>query len=382
MIDVNHQSRKHATLSASGSAKWLNCPASVKAEQAYPNTTSPFAQEGTLAHEVADLCLKNKVDAEHYLGKEITGQVIEQEMVRYVQDYLDYVRSYETGNSTLFTEERVDFSNVVPSGFGTMDSAVLDYNTGICHIFDLKYGKGVEVSAVENTQGQLYAIGLYNELAFMGDIKAFRIHIVQPRLYNFSHWDITVDDLIKFSEYVKDRANLALSPKAPYQAGEKQCQWCRAKADCKALAKFTENIITSQFDNLDDVNNIVDNKLTDKDKKLILDNKSLIESFLKSVESHVFERLKAGEKFQGYKLVEGRSIRKWKDDAETSLYAIIGNEAYTQKLITITEAQKKLGKDMVDQLAYKPQGKLTLAKESDKRKAVDVMNITEEFDKL
>ena len=139
---------EHAKLSASGSSRWLNCPGSVKAEEGYPNQpSSAFALEGTRAHEVADLCLKASCDADVYIGKKVLDDVIDAGMAGYVQEYLDYVRSYETATSKLFTEERVDFSHVVPGGFGTLDAAVLDYDTKTCHIFDLKYGKGVKVDA-------------------------------------------------------------------------------------------------------------------------------------------------------------------------------------------------------------------------------------------
>ena len=377
--NIDHSSRAHAKLSASGSSRWLNCPGSVKAEEPYKNESSIYAQEGTLAHEVADLCLQKEKDAVFYVGKKVTDHIIDCDMARNVQEYLDYVRSHETNDSKLFTEERVDFSNVVPGGFGTMDSAVLDYNTGVCHIFDLKYGKGVEVDAFENTQGQLYAIGLYNELGFLDEITSFRIHIVQPRIYNYSHWDITVQDLVKFGKWVAERAELALTSDAPRVPGDKQCKWCRAKGDCETLLKFTEQIISAEFDNLDELDT---NTLTDEQKKTILDNKALIESFLKAVESSVFERIDSGEEFKGYKLVEGRSIRKWVNGAEEALAEKLGEDAYDKKLIGITAAQKIIGKDEVDKLAYKPPGKLTLVPESDKRKAVIKTDIANEFDEI
>lgn len=379
--EIDHQNRAHAKLSASGSSRWLNCPGSVKAEEGYSNESSVFAEEGTLAHELADTCLKKQKDAEAYVGKKITGKVIELDMARYVQEYLDYVLSHETDNSKLFTEERVDFSNIVPGGFGTMDAAVLDFDSKVCHIFDLKYGKGVEVDAYENTQAQLYALGLYNELGFLDEIESFRVHIVQPRIYNFSHWDISVTDLVKFGKWVKQRAELALTSDAPRVPGDKQCQWCKAKGECKALAKFTEQIISAEFDNLDEVE-LSEHNLSDDKKKTILDNKSLIESFLKAVESSVYEHIDAGGTFKGYKLVEGRSIRKWTDDAEAVLVEKLGDEAYKKSLIGITDAQKKIGKEEVDTLAYKPPGKLTLVPESDKRKAVIKQDITDDFEEL
>lgn len=376
-VDINHANRAHAKLSASGSSRWLNCPGSVKAEEGYKSESSVFAEEGTLAHELADLCLQKKVDSDSFVGKEVTGKIIDSEMAKHVQEYLDYVRSYETAKSELYTEKRVDFSNSVPDGFGTMDSAVIDYDSGICHIFDLKYGRGVEVSAVENTQAQLYAIGLYNELGFLGEIKSFCIHIVQPRIRNYSNWEISVEDLNKFSKHVSARAKIALGDNAPRIPGDKQCQWCKAKGNCNALAKFTEQVISAEFDNLDEVKI---ESMSDDRKRLILDNRSLIESFMKAVESEVFGRLSCGEKFEGYKIVEGRSVRKWGDNAEEALVKELGDDAYEKKLIGITAAQKLIGKEGVDELAYKPPGKLTLAAESDKRKAVNITATEDQFE--
>lgn len=374
--------KKHAKLSASGSSKWLNCPGSYKAELNYKNTSSKFADEGTLAHEIADLCLSRNHEADFYVGESLKelkinipsydkSYIIEKDMTNYVQEYVDYVRSFENQNTILFTEERVDFSNYIPEGFGTMDSAVLDLEKGICHIFDLKYGKGVAVDAFENTQAQLYAIGLYNELGFLDIIKSFTIHIVQPRISNYSSWDINIDDLTKFAEYASERANLALkSEKPPIIPGDKQCQWCLHKGNCKALAKFTEDIISSEFEDLTK-EKLNDNNLNNSDLKRILDNKNLIENFLKSVQDNVFSIIESGQDFEGYKIVEGRSIRKWNDEAEDIIITKLGEEAYKKSLIGISEAEKKIGKDEVSLLTIKPMGKPTLVASSDKRKALD-----------
>lgn len=373
--------KKHAKLSASGSSKWLNCPGSVEAESKLPDKSSIYAEEGTLAHELADICLKKGIEAKKYIGYDVLyapekSGIITEEMAKFVQEYIDYVLAHETKNSQLYTEDRVDFSNVVPDGFGTMDAAILDYDTEICHIFDLKYGQGVSVDAVENTQAQLYALGFYNELKCLDVIKSFKIHIVQPRIFNYSSWEITLDDLVKFGEYASKKANEALTPNAPRTPGEKQCKWCKAKdgngalgiPPCAALKKHTEDTILSTFEDLN--KDIMTNKLNDEQLKLILDNKKLIEDFLKSVEQHIYDRLLDGEKFEGYKLVEGRSNRKWADDAEEVLKNKLGEDAYEKKLIGITAAGKKLKKDEVEELTYKPEGKLQLAPASDKRKEV------------
>ena len=385
-----HEDKKHAKLSASGSSKWLNCAGSIEAESKIPNKQSVYAEEGTLAHELADICLKGGFEAKKYIGKSVAydenkSSIITEEMAKFVQEYIDYVLAYETKNSQLYTEDRVDFSNIVPDGFGTMDAAILDYDTGICHIFDLKYGQGVEVSAVENTQAQLYALGFYNELKCLDVIKSFKIHIVQPRIFNYSSWEITLDDLVKFGEYASKKANEALTPNAPRTPGEKQCKWCNAKATCPALKKHTEDTILSSFDDLNDKDptskgNIFTNQLNDEQLKLILDNKNLIEDFLKSVEQHIYDRVLNGEKFEGYKLVEGRSNRKWVDDAEEVLKNKLGKHAYEKKLIGITAAGKKLKKDEIEELTYKPEGKLQLVPASDKRK--EVTKTIDHFDKI
>lgn len=377
--------KKHAKLSASGSSKWINCPGSVEAESKIVKRQSVYAEEGTLAHELADMCLKKKVDSSTFIGKTITCEsdgkvlstVVDKEMAKFVQEYLDYVRSFETKNSQLYTEDKVDFSNIAPDGFGTMDSAILDYDTGICHIFDLKYGQGVEVSAIENTQGQLYALGFYNELKCLDVIKAFTIHIIQPRKYNFSSWEISIKDLLAFGEFAKERAKEALTPGAKRVPGYKQCEFCNAKASCTALDKFTQEIISADFDNLDKLDS---EEVTDERVKLILDNKKLIESFLNAVESRAFDRLISGEKIPGYKLVEGKSNRKWIDGAEQTLIEKLGDEAFEKSLIGITAAEKKLNKKEVNELTYKPKGKLTLAPESDKRPSVT--SVSEDFENL
>lgn len=377
--------KKHAKLSASGSSKWIFCSGSVEAESKVAKKQSVYAEEGTLAHELADMCLKKKVDSSTFIGKTITCEsdgkvlstVVDKEMAKFVQEYLDYVRSFETKNSQLYTEDKVDFSNITPDGFGTMDAAILDYDTGVCHIFDLKYGQGVEVSAIENTQGQLYALGFYNELKCLDIIKSFVIHIVQPRKYNYSEWEISLEDLIKFGEFAKQKAKEALTPGAKRTPGYKQCEFCAARHSCTALDKFTQEIISADFDNLDEIDS---DKISDDRVKLILDNKKLIESFLNAVENKAFERLVSGEKIPGYKVVRGKSNRKWTDEAQAILIEKLGDKAFEKKLIGITEAEKQLKKKEVDELTYKPEGKLTLAPESDKRPAVT--SVSEDFENL
>jgi len=379
--------KKHAKLSASGSSKWLNCPGSVEAESKIPNKSSVYAEEGTLAHELADICLKKGIEAKEYIGYNVLyapekSGIITEEMAKFVQEYIDYVLAHETKNSQLYVENKVDFSNFVPGGFGTLDAAIFDRDAGICNIFDFKYGKGVFVDAVENTQAQLYGLGFYNELHCLDVIKSFKIHIVQPRMLNYSFWEITLEDLFKFGKYASKKANEALTPNAPRTPGEKQCKWCNAKATCPALKKHTEETLLEDFENLNDKNVMLKkpDQLNSRQLKLILDNKKLIQGFLESVEEYVKDKVLEGEEFKGYKLVRSRSNRKWNDKAEEMLKNKLGEDAYEKKLIGITVATEKLKKDEIEELTYKPEGKLKLVPFSDKRK--EVAKTIDYFDKI
>lgn len=369
----------HAKLSPSSSSKWLYCSGSINAERGYANKSSFFAEEGTLAHELADQCLKSGKDAAFFIDKMIDGKIIDKTMADFVQEYIDYVLAHETNDSMLFTEKRVSFNNIVPNGYGTMDAAVLDKTTKTCHIFDLKYGQGMTVDAFENTQAIIYAIGFYNDFGDQHDIEHFRLHIVQPRKFNNTHYDMTVADLNKKAQWIKARAELTIASDAPRTAGEKQCQWCKAKADCPTLHAYTEQTLTAHFDDLT-ADTLSTDKLTQEQKRKVLDSKKLIETFLKSVEESVSDTLQSGGSFEGYKLVHGRSVRKWNEEAADVLEQQLGDDAYSKKLIGITQAEKLLGADVLKPLTFKPEGKPTLAPASDKRQAI--ANVADCFDIL
>jgi hypothetical protein len=280
------------------------------------------------------------------------------------------VRSIAEGNR-LLVEHRVNFSDWVPEGFGTSDAIVIDEDTETLYIIDLKYGKGVVVGAEDNTQGILYALGAYSELSLVSGFTKVVIIIHQPRLDHVSEWSLSVDDLLKWGEFIKERAELALQPDAPRTPGEKQCQWCKAKATCPALEKLTRDVIASDFDDMTSPD-----KLNDQQLRLALDNKKLINSWFDAVESLITERLQAGDGFEGYKLVEGRSLRDWADveQAEVFLVESLGDKAHEKKLLSVAKAEKLFKKDQREQLnamIKKPKGKPTLAPESDPRPAIN-----------
>ena len=279
---------------------------------------------------------------------------------------IDYCNSF---NGYRMVEQRVDYSNWIPDGFGTTDFLCIGKG-GVCDVVDLKYGKGLVVDAFDNTQAMLYCIGILNEFDFLHDIEKFNIHIYQPRVNNISEWSITTEDLIKFAKLAKRQAELALTDNAPIVAGEKQCQWCAHKNRCPALLKHTEEVISAEFDDLDELGS--PNEISQAQVKLILDNKKLIESWMKAVEELAFDKLMSGEEVEGYKLVEGRSIRKWanQEEAVVVLESMLGADAFERKLLTPAKATKALGKNKgdIEALIVKPDGKPTLAPESDKRK--------------
>lgn len=373
---------QHATFSASGSEKWLNCPGSINAEKNYPKKNTTYSLEGTYAHHLADLCLKNEEDVIDYIDKELFCTidnehhyfVVDKDLAKFVQDYIDYVVSFKTQDCHIFYEKKVDYSTFVHKGFGTTDSAIYDYVTKTLHVFDLKYGKGIEVSAINNSQMQLYALGFLNELA---DVRNIVLHIVQPRLYNYSSFSLTLDELLEFGNYAKERSELAMTNNAPIIPGEKQCKFCRAKADCPALFKLTQETITSNFEDLTE-NSF--EKTTNEQKRLLLENKDLIIDYLNSIEQYITDKLGSGEKFEGFKLVEGRSVRKWNDGAEAFLFEKLGDNAYKKSLITITEASSFLAKKEIDEITFKPQGKPKIVPSSDKRP--EITNISDLFDTL
>lgn len=370
-------SKKHATLSASSSARWLSCTASVKACADLPNKSSVFATHGTDCHEVADRCLTGGFDASRYIGETVGSTTIEPDDATYVQQYVDYVRDL---GGEMFPEQRVDFSNYIPDGFGTADALVIHAKRKHLDVCDLKMGKGIPVYAENNSQGMLYAIGVLNEYGFIYDIETVTIHIVQPRIHNFSEWTITVAELLEWAEWAKSKALEALSDNGVYDPNEKACKFCPAKAACTALFEHTQKVVSAEFEDLTML--CTTDRLSDDQIKLVLDNADLITSFLGAVKEHVKDKLESGEGFKGYKLVAGRSNRKLKPEAENVLSERLGEDAYNKKLKGLGDLEKLIGKKEFNalDLTVKTDGAPTVVPESDKRKAIE--SVTEMFDNL
>ncbi|GFO80748.1 MAG: hypothetical protein A49_03750 [Methyloceanibacter sp.] len=377
----------HATLSASGAVRWMSCPGSVRLEAALPEETSTYAEEGTVAHEVAAQCLRGGTNADSYLDETFfvkDGNVVEsadgadrpytvdQEMVDAVQMYLDYVRQQP---GTLLVEQRVDFSPWVPDGFGTADAIIL--HDGGAAVVDLKYGRGVPVYAEENPQTMLYALGALNEFGFAYEIDTFKLVIVQPRLDHIDDdWEVSYEKLENFGAWANKCAERALADDAPLTPSTKACQFCKARGSCKALAEHVYKTACDGFEAIGGPVEVRDQALlTPAERSALLNDLDILTGYADAVIAETVAMLMRGETVPGFKLVEGRSNRKWADEeaAGKALARKLGAKvAFIKKLITITDAEKRLGKNdpLVAKHTTKPPGKPTLAPESSPKPAL------------
>ena len=355
----------HAKLSASGAHRWMACPGSVAAEEGFPDNTSSFAEEGTAAHNLMEEAFGS--------GMPCSALSNDADMIEHVQTYVDYVNNLIGPGDSVFIERRVNFSEWVPEGFGTADTIILKRSNTL-HIVDLKYGKGVPVYAENNPQAMLYALGAYAEFVFFSDFKTVHISIVQPRLDSISEWEVSVTDLLKFGETARVAAEATQDPNAKRIPGEKQCRFCKAKATCPALYKMTADTIMVDFEQIDHPPQL--SKLSDEQLRVVLENRPMIEAWLGSVEQIVQQRLMEGGRFEGFKLVEGRTVRKWSDEdqaGETLSYLLGESSAYTRKVISPAQAEKALGRSEKHQIAdmiVSPRGPIKLAKQNDPRPAI------------
>lgn len=377
----------HAKLSASSSSRWLNCPGSVAACANIQNTSSSNALEGSVAHALAEYCLKtpaNPYDLEGKTLPEYPDFPIPNEMCRYISDYIDYLT--EIGGVQEY-EVRIDYSHLVVNGFGTADCVALVGTT--LHVVDLKYGKGVFVSAQDNSQLRLYGLGALELFSGIYDVQTVALHIFQPRIDNIDCEEISTNDLIQYGEWVRERAKLTEAPDAERVAGDKQCQWCLAKGTCPELKRHTEEALLMSFDNLEEAPAL--QNLTDQDLSRILQAAPLIRAFLEAVYKEVETKLINGEPFDGFKLVHGRSSRKWDDtrDTETELlqrFPDLSGKLYEQSLLSPAKLEKLLTKDerqTLSELVVKTQGKITIAPASDPRPPVNAKTCSaDDFESL
>ena len=365
---------EHALLSASSAHRWLKCTPSPVLELQFEEQSSAFADEGTAAHALAEYKLRR------YLGQECERPESEyenEEMERCTEEYLEYAAELITQAKTIskdtiiLIEQKLDFSCYVPEGFGTGDLVIV--SDSILEICDLKYGKGVQVSAEDNPQMKLYAIGALNLFDSLYDIKTVRMNIFQPRLENISTYEMNVEEITKWAETeLKDKAQLAIKGEGEFVPGE-HCRFCRARHTCRARADSFLEMAKYDFK--------PPHLLSDDEVAELLEKAQLLSQWASDLWAYATEAaINEGKEWKGYKLVEGRTNRKYVDEQKVAELLIKSgySDIYKQSLLGISEMEKKLGKkklsELLGGLIVKPEGKPTLVPENDKRPAISMNN--------
>ena len=387
-MDTNEN--HHAKLSPSKSSTWLVCPGSIIQDDPNKiNVQSEAAKIGTAIHALSEYCLTLDLSADNQLGKTFEGVEITEDHIKLANAYINYFQDIidETQLSNDIMrfgfEQQARFTDDI---YGTMDGYVIDYANKTIHIIDLKCGR-IEVAATENTQLIIYALGLLNDLIGKGNITSkvkaalqfsdftFRLHIVQPAIYNFDSWDISYKKLIAKGRWIEEQAKLTMVDKPIRRPGESQCKWCQNNPICGELKTYMDNLIGNEFDkmeNIDHTNDTLDHLVN------ILNNKGLITQYLSNIEGYLLSLASAGLEDLtplGYKLVEAKTQRKYNENAEKILKKFLGDKAYKPaQLIGITDATKLLGKNKneIDKITVKPKGSLQLARVEDKRQQIIV----------
>ena len=373
--------KAHATLSASSSERWLNCPPSARLCENYEDRGSDYAAEGTDAHTLCEFRLKQAlgIPAEDPIEN---LSWYDTEMEECAQGYAAYVvELLETAKQTcpdpvVMIEQRVDFSRWVQDGFGTADCIVIA--DGVMSICDYKHGKGVEVSAVGNPQMRLYALGALEIFDGIYDIDRVCMTIFQPRKGNVSTDVIDKDALLEWANGdLSEKAKLAYEGRGDFHCGE-WCRFCKAKAECRERAAANLELARYEFEAPVLLEN---HEIAD-----ILGKIDALTAWANDVKEYALQQAISGKEWSGWKLVEGRSNRKYTSEAVVAATVErAGFDPYEKKILGVTAMQKLLGKSRFEELLApyieKPQGKPTLVPDSDKRPAMNTAknDFMEEF---
>lgn len=369
---MDHGERDHAILGASGSSRWLNCPPSARAEEEVPNETSSYAAEGTLAHEISEIILRQRlgiIDLQkgiELLAEKEKNPLYSPEMGGHVIDYCDYV--IEEYNAVLrdhpeakiFIEESLDLREYIPEGFGTGDVNIV--GDDLLVVIDLKFGQGVKISAQDNSQLSIYGLGSYLKHELSYDIKRLKFVIHQPRLDNISVRTLTVEELLKWAEEeLRPGALLAYEGGGERKAGS-WCKFCRVKVHCRAMQELTQQGARAAFKDPD--------TLDDSEVLEAYKNANVVANWFAAVEKHILKTALNGKKWAGLKVIHGRSTRTL--DSEKAIEKLVElkykEEQYlNKKLKGLSDLEKLLTKpvfnDVLGPLTTKPKGGPTLVDE-------------------
>lgn len=392
--NIKHSQRAHALLSASGASRWLNCTPSAKLEDEYgEKSTSSYAAEGTLAHELSELYLRKDVlenicegDFEKYLEGIMANELFNDEMLEVVPIYTDYCEDQyieakkNNEYAIIEIEQKLDLTEYVPESFGTADCVII--SDGLMEVIDLKYGKGIPVYADFNKQLMLYALGALRKYDTMYDISEVRVTIVQPRINNISSWQTSVEELLKWAEdELKPTAKLAFNGEGELNAGD-WCRFCAVRNQCKKLYEQQFEIAKHEF--------AEPQLLTDDEIANIVQRTPKLVEWANSIADYAKKKaIEENKQWPGLKLVEGRSRRKWIDE-DKALETIFEQfpeldeaDVTTTKINSLTAIEKLVGKkkffEKLKDVVVTPQGNPTLVPLQDKRPAIGIQQAQLDF---
>ena len=372
---------KHALLSASGAQRWLSCPPSARLEEAVEEQSSEYAREGSFAHELAELYLAQelglikKSEFNKRLKELRQNPFYSEELDAYVKIYLDFAiekineARARTRDAVVLLEMKLDYSTWVPEGFGTGDLVLV--TDDVLEVIDFKFGRGIQIGAEDNPQMRLYALGALSQFGCLYEVNTVRMTIVQPRLDSISTDEMAVKELVDWGEkMVKPIADLAFKGEGEFKAGG-HCRFCRVRATCRARAEMNMKLACYDFKEPP--------LLTDEEIVEVLDAADEYMKWISDLQGYALDQaVNSGKKWPGYKLVEGRSYRRYKDQGKVAEALIAAgykeDEIYEKVLLGITKMERAVGRKEFNELLVglieKPPGKAKLAPESDKRPAV------------
>jgi len=360
----------HAILSASSSHRWMNCPPSVRLTEHIVDHSSVYAAEGSEAHELCEYKLRQMLGMEAHNPLDRPGglQYYDTTMedaatgyAAYVMEVLEEIRK-TCPDPIVMVEQRLNFSRWVKDGFGTGDALLVA--DGILQVIDMKYGTGVPVSAEGNSQMRLYALGALDMFSDLYDIETVRMTIYQPRLSNISTETLSRADLLEWAEQtLRPVAEMAYKGEGDMNAGS-WCRFCKLRTTCRKRAEANLKLAQHDFK--------LPPTLSNEEIAVILDQLDDLTNWAADVREYALSAALSGTHFDGWKLVEGRSNRRYTDEAAVAQAVIdTGHDPYERKLLGITAMEKLLGKKqfatLLGDLVERPQGKPTLAPISDKR---------------
>ncbi|WP_311643513.1 DUF2800 domain-containing protein [Selenomonas noxia] len=365
----------HALLSPSAAQRWMNCPPSACLEREFPSSSSEAAAEGTAAHALCEHKLRKFLKLR---SKRPHSDFEDDEMDRCSDEYVSFVREQmgEVSSPMVLVEQRLDLTRYVPEAFGTADCIVAGGD--MLHVIDFKYGMGVLVEAEHNPQMMLYALGALDLLDGIYDIQTISMSIFQPRRKNVCTWSLTKEDLLRWArDDLVEKARLAYAGEGAFCAGE-WCTFCRAAVRCRARSEEKLRLAREEFR--------LPPLITDKEIEEVLGEIPDLIKWANAILVYATDAaVNHGKVWKGLKVVEGRSVRKYKDEDAVAREAKAAGytDIFDKKLIPLTEMEKLMGKEMFAKmlggLIEKPPGKPTLVPLSDKRPAIHTSNVRFEF---